>query len=61
MTLYLLKCIKYHTDKNQQRCSTKELREAFLHIKFSNQCRIIAMKAINNEPGSVIRDITVSI
>ena len=27
MTFYLLQCIQYNTNKNQQRCTTKELGE----------------------------------
>ena len=39
VTLYLCQCIKYYTDKNQQRCSTEELRERILNIQQACQSR----------------------
>ena len=47
VTLNLCECIEHHTDKNQQRCSSKELRESVLYIPlFKNRKLVYALSLV---------------
>ena len=58
--LDLLQGVNHHANENQKRRTTEELTERVLHIQQSAKAGIMAMKAMNKEPGNVKRDITVS-